>query len=494
MRPFVLNDIQGNVVRGYDLPHACYLHATLPDSPTEAAALLRQLLTHVTTAEDQAEAPAGRDATVNLAFTSTGLERFGLTSREVASWFPADFVQGMACRSGPVLGDAGDNVPDRWEWQGFQPHLLITVHAPDPSMLDATVQELSACATFAGVPPNVQYASTIESKRGRSRREHFGFADGISQPPLDTGSPLESNAIGGLPIAGGGWAPVPAGEFILGLPDLDEDEPELPCPGLMHNGTYLVYRKIEQDVRAFRDWVSSAAASDAGRMIDANQREAAKIIAAKLVGRHKDGSPLVPPASPEGSPPSNNFRYQDDPYGVQCPLGSHIRRANPRDALGFDGALVNRHRLIRRGMPYGTPYEDGAADTDRGLIFIAYCGSIARQFEFIQREWLNDGDVLGIGHNTDPIAGTSAGAERFLVPHETRSVLFDIRANRSTQFVHVRWGEYFFQPGLAGLAWLCDRGDEVSRHGSGSGSRASRGTSRTPTAPGPASYDPGGTG
>src|SRR5581483_4382471 len=293
------------------------LHAAVTGSPADAVALLRQLGTHVTTAADQAEWLARRRATVNVSFTSKGLAQFGLTPGEVGSWFPPEFVAGMACRSETALGDADRNVPAYWEWQNFRPDLLITVHAPDPATLDRKVAELSDATASAGAHLELQYASTIESKRGRSRREHFGFTDGISQPPLDTGSPLTANPIGGLPLAGGGWAPVPAGEFILGLPDLDEDEPALPCPALMHNGTYLVYRKIEQHVGAFQEWARAAGASAAGQMIDADPSAAAEIIMAKLVGRHKDGRPLVPAASPLGSLPSNNFRYEDDPYGVQ---------------------------------------------------------------------------------------------------------------------------------------------------------------------------------
>ncbi len=495
MQPFTPSDIQGNVIRAYNLPHACYLLATLPGSADEAVDLVRELAPYVTTADTQSELLAEHQALVNLAFTSQGLESCGLTRGEIALWFPPDFVAGMAARSEPKLGDAGCNRAISWDWQHFHPHLLLAIHAPDHATLGGRVDDLASRLTrFAGVHVKRQYANTLDSARGRLRKEHFGFADGISQPPLDTRSPPTAGAVGGLPIDGGGWAPVPAGEFVLGLPDLDEDEPSLPCPELMRNGSYLVYRKIEQMVGAFREWATVAATSPAGQMVDPDPSTAADSIMAKLVGRKKDGTPLVCVDSPTGAPPSNNFRYHADPDGVQCPLGSHIRRANPRDALGFNGALVNRHRLIRRGMPYGARYEPGAEDSGRGLIFIAYCGSIARQFEFIQRQWLNDGDVLGIGHNTDPIAGTSTGHERFLVPGEAQSALFNIREEQITPFVRVRWGEYFFQPGRAGLEWLCTCGHDVSSRGSGCASTGGHERSQSGTAAHSPSYDPGETG
>jgi hypothetical protein len=112
------------------------------------------------------------------------------------------------------------------------------------------------------------------------------------------------------------------------------------------------------------------------------------LLAAKVVGRWPDGTPLIsspdrPPvgasaAGPNGSAAAkaaaNTFRYRDtDAGGMKCPLGAHIRRANPRDALGFEGRLSFRHRMIRRGMPYGEPLPPDLVEDDRaprGLIFV----------------------------------------------------------------------------------------------------------------------------
>ena len=137
-------------------------------------------------------------------------------------------------------------------------------------------------------------------------------------------------------------------------------------------------------------------------------------LAAKVVGRWPNGAPLSTHPNgaggefDAGAPGANDFRYGDDLGGLRCPLGAHIRRSNPRDALGHDGAMSMRHRMIRRGMPYGAPLPDGELDddgADRGLVFVSFQASIARQFEGVQGPWLNDGNIFGLGHDKDYLLG-----------------------------------------------------------------------------------------
>ena len=139
---------------------------------------------------------------------------------------------------------------------------------------------------------------------------------------------------------------------------------------------------------------------------------------------------------------------------MKCPVGAHIRRSNPRDALGFEGHLSFRHRMIRRGMPYGEPLPEGAVTddgADRGLVFVSFQASISRQFEGVQVQWLNAGNIFGLGHDKDFILGDPAGTGKmtiqgrppfFLTPQEV--------------FVRTRGGEYLFVPGMTGLAALAD--------------------------------------
>ena len=184
------------------------------------------------------------------------------------------------------------------------------------------------------------------------------------------------------------------------------------------------------------------------------------VLAAKLVGRWQDGTPLV--SSPHGPDPAiandplrvNDFRYDGDPEGMACPIGAHVRRANPRDHDGFfGGKLSDRHRIIRRGRAYGPPLADDVLEddgVDRGLIFKCYQADIERQFEMIQSLWIDDGDSFGVGDDKDPIIGLhSEGGGRMIVQGRPPVVM-----GKLPTFVTVRGGEYLIRPGMRALRWL----------------------------------------
>jgi Dyp-type peroxidase family len=272
------------------------------------------------------------------------------------------------------------------------------------------------------------------------------LADGISQP-----------RIAGVDAPGAGrrtwrgrWTRrtpaanpvVEAGEFILGQPDEDDPAPVLPEPAaLFRNGSYLTYRKLRQDVAAFRRFLAGAAGSVAGHHIGTGD------IAAAVLGRQEDGSPLV--GAPHGGDPARDFSFRSDPEGLRCPLGAHVRRANPRDGNGLPSRFVSRHRLLRRGMPYGPPYDESTATEERGLLFLAFGASISRQFEFVQRSWLNDGDAFGIGPQADILGGGPRLPAAMAVPGSPIGHL-----RRTEPFVWPRGGGYFFAPGIDALRRL----------------------------------------
>ena len=146
---------------------------------------------------------------------------------------------------------------------------------------------------------------------------------------------------------------------------------------------------------------------------------------------------------------ANDFRYEDDAYGFGCPLGAHVRRANPRDALPGGAERTMRHRIIRRGMPYGDKGEQ------EGLAFICFSASIENGFEFIQREWLNRGDAFGLGSQPDfllqqhdPADGKLKGK---LVIQGARQIVLD---PPDEPFVRVRGCEYLFVPSRSALTWI----------------------------------------
>jgi Dyp-type peroxidase family len=305
-----------------------------------------------------------------------------------------------------------------------------------------------------------------EAGQPSGSREHFGFTDGFGQPAI-AGVARHDVPGQGVPIRWWpwhrfrrdivasrterriSWRAVRPGEFVFGYDDEDGGPPPAPAPPLHRNGTFMVWRKLRQDVAGFRAYVAGAgAATGLG----------ADLVAAKVLGRWPDGSPLV--LRPHGGDERlgndrervNDFVYAGDRDGIACPRGAHIRRANPRDGLRAGSKLTARHRLLRRGMPYGAPLPDGAPDDgeDRGLVFVSFQASIERQFEIVQERWLNDGDAFGLGRTADPVAGA--------VPEDGARVAFGGRpphyATAMRAFVTPRGGEYLFVPGVAGLRAL----------------------------------------
>jgi Dyp-type peroxidase family len=225
---------------------------------------------------------------------------------------------------------------------------------------------------------------------------------------------------------------------VLGYEDEGGTIPAFP-PRLGFNGSYMVVLKLEQDVQGFRDFLAEEAGAD--------DRDQAKL-AAKILGRWPDGTPLVlSPDAPDRERAQdlgwlNDFSYAFDPEGLSCPIGAHIRRTNPRDSLDRDWRFAMRHRIIRRGMPYG-PDGDGGP---RGLMFVCYQASLERQFEFVQAQWCNDGNAFGLGSDPDFIVGPDAG-KMTIQGNPPRFVPM-------RRYVTTRGGGYFFAPGLAGLRYI----------------------------------------
>lgn len=451
-----LGDIQGDILRAYGNAYDCtsYVFVGVGDA-VAGREWLGGVVDSVTTAE---EWPKGwkPDTTLNLAVSASGLAALGVSGPVLES-FSDEFCDGMQTRS-RRLGDLGLSAPENWQetLNGGDVHLLLTVNAITETQLEAELKGLRASIAAAGLAiVHEEHAQLLDGER-----EHFGYRDGFAQPVVEGQPPdfIERNKAGGGVLTKDGWRPLAPGEFILGYEDEDSRvDPERRLPSapegpLGRSGTYMVWRKLHQDVALFRRTMRDAAARYGG---------GEELLKAKLVGRWPNGTPLVrsPEAPIEGfdaaAADGNDFLYEKtDKQGLRCPLGAHIRRANPRDLLNFEGDLSFRHRIIRRGMPYGTPLRDGATEDDhaeRGLVFVCFNASISRQFESIQLQWLNDGNSFHLGHDSDFLLGDPIGTGKMTVQGRPPFFLAP-----QGPLVRMRGGEYLFVPGITGLAALAD--------------------------------------
>jgi Dyp-type peroxidase family len=487
-------DIQGIVRFGHRrLTAACFYLLEVADA---AAARDWLMFAPVTDATERDPPP---ETALQVALTAVGLRALAMQD-DVIAGFSAEFLAGMAAEANRShrLGDVGSNDPTGWQWggPGAMPHVLAMVYAT-PGRFEAWQHEVTS-DTFTRAF-RVMHRLPTNDLDGR---EPFGFADGISQPTIDwerreefEATRLEYRNIAAL------------GEFLLGYPneygkytDRPLVKPEADPSGLLpvaeddsdrrdlgRNGTYLVLRDLRQDVAGFWEFLDRQR-SGTGLT--------AKDLAEAMVGRTMDGTPLAlisctPIAGVNSDDSSsNNFTFSDDSDGKRCPLGAHIRRANPRNAdmPGGPGGAISRlirtagfghhgvrddlvaparfHRVLRRGRPYGretTPEQaplpggDEGGDEERGIRFICLNANIARQFEFVQNAWMIGTKFDGLLDESDPLLGNRqfvSGCPAVDGFTYARDGTVRRRLLGLPQFVTVRGGAYFFLPGIRALRYL----------------------------------------
>jgi Dyp-type peroxidase family len=370
---------------------------------------------------------------VTVAFTDKGLRALEIGYHGTDS---QAFTDGMRTRS-DILGDDGDSAPEYWQDPWRSPvDLLVWIEGTDGDEVEAAVSEVASLDGSDGVRFHPPLRAGTAATRGELPIEPLGFTDGISQPPvaLDGRSvgPQTSGPAGAL-NSHGRWRPVAAGEFVLGVTDESGATAPLPDPPeVFQHGSFLVVRKLEERVDPGLD-----------REFAARTRPMRVSFTELLVGRlrSRPGWPLEPVA---GADDPNQFDYASDPEGRYCPLGAHIRRANPRDALGFGTLLSARHRIIRRGKPF----RDGAGpEPSQGLMFVAVNARIEDQFEFVQRVWLNDGNRQRVGATADAIAGHRTGRLPVILQSDAGPEV----CPEVPQLTRTLGGEYFFAPSINGL-------------------------------------------
>jgi Dyp-type peroxidase family len=490
-----LKDVQGLVARSYaPLRHACYVPVRLGEDAAAARAWLDGVRGRVTPASVDTAAAAAQGWALNVAFTHAGLGALGLGG-EATGTFSREFIEGMATgHRRRFLGDTGDADPERWRWGGPRNpvHAMLFLFAGTAERLEDMLAEERA----RGAAHGVELDPPLESVMLADDKEHFGFHDGIAQPRIAGFKPDAAGSAEKAP-------PIPAGEVVLGYtnaygrmpasPAVREDAlsstlfpPAVPDPfdtdtstrrrDLGRNGSYVVFRTLEQDVPAFWRFVDERAGHDP---------QERKRLAAKMVGRWPNGAPLVwddqrePPFDREKA---DRFLYaaSGDQHGARCPLGAHIRRTNPRDGMAPDPAeslkVADRHRLLRRGRAYGAPVADSfdpkdilaapaeaagpdAQPEERGLHFICFNTDIARQFEFVQNTWVNGSKFDGLYADPDPVIAPHV--DPAAPPHPEQVSNFTVqgcpvrhRVQGLPRFVTMRGGAYLFMPGLNALEYL----------------------------------------
>jgi Dyp-type peroxidase family len=503
-----LPDIQGLILSGYgDRPIACYALFEILD-----AALARRWLKSVIgelqfgeyRGTKRSVAPFLKSICKNLAFTHAGLHRLGLPDVAL-NGFSLPFQEGM-CEASRArrLGDDGGSAPESWAWgSAGQPlHGLLSVFAGDVGDPPELVRDsYTRITTYIKSTLHADFGFRLLAQLDATpsdpvyRREHFGFRDGIANPQFEGLPRYEDDD------------PIAEGEFVLGYPNCygklpmsphvpdDVGPAELLEPAadaadrrdFGKNGSYLVFRQLRQDVCEFWRFIEQAAPRIPDAPPGALGRE---WLGAKLVGRWPNGTALsVSPDAPGAiaQEDEDNFLYgtTQDSFGERCPIGSHIRRTNPRDTalpvphdpeLSGDPAneadrndrleLVNRHRILRRGRAYG-PRVSHDSDPEalrtteiaeeRGLYFLCFNANLERQFEFVQSNWVLNPAFAGLSADPDPLLA----ADRAF-PYRASSFTIQgcptRRVHGLPRVVETRGGAYFFMPGRRALEYLAALG------------------------------------
>lgn len=471
------NEIQGIILSGYG--HASFNAslflqfgsargvknwlAKISDSITSASPLIK----------DSDKTDTRPPLCINIAFTWQGLDKLGVK----LDGFSTEFKEGITGIPSPHnhekvsnrsqrLGDTASSDPALWEVGGPDNEIvdaMLMLFAPDLNSLN-TLQDQNKSLLAEG---DIKVVMVQESYRPKHEHEPFGFLDGLSQPHIEGN--IKTDIRDNQPV-------IKAGEFVLGYKNeygLYPPQPDV--PQLSRNGSYLVFRKLQQDVVGFWNYIYQIANGDPLK---------AEFIGAKMVGRWRSGAPMI--LAPDEDDPtlatkhgkSNNFMFTDnDRLGYGCPIASHIRRTNPRDSLLPDPQssllTVTKHRILRRGRVYGPKYNEDVVnnlprldtptdstffkpseDDPRGLALLLINADIKRQFEFIQQTWVNDPKFDGLFDDRDPIVGNNG---------EDKDIIYNMTIGRRPirkqlqkvpRFVTVKGGSYMFLPSISGLKWL----------------------------------------
>ena len=460
-----LDDVQGPLLHGYRANLVRHFVLTVTDAAATGRlidALVRGSggLPAIATARRSVPKPA---SFLNISFSAAGLAVLGVTAAQLASFDPAFRRGATDPLTAATVGDAGPSAPAHWIGGLNDParvHILLSLWVGDSAeVLESVSAQLRAA--FAGKVTEL-YAQ--DGGEFPDSTVHFGYRHGIAQPTIIGAPPRKRAAPDAQP-------PVPAGEFLLGHVNAAGGTYRVLPEELSTNSSYGVFRILEQDVAGFEAMLARYAAETG---IDT------EMLAAKFLGRWRNGNPLSLAPHAQGTPlpdaELNNFDFvstdpaRDDTLGLVCPIGAHIRRNNPRDAAVI-GTDSTHHRLLRRSMPYGPRYDPARPDTQaRGLIGFFINASIRNQFEFLSSEWNRRDDFVKSAAGPEGEAAGNAvynisGEDVLAGVNDPATSSFTLAgkgpkgsANRTlrgfSRLVTTRGGVYCFFPSIRGLLYL----------------------------------------
>lgn len=450
----LLNNLQANILRPHGRNNVRHLFVAFTGGAAAARGWLKASANKFTTARQQYDQIKAREANpgvdggtvFNIYLSAAGYSALGLNPDA----FDSDsYERGMKRPTG-----GKDPKPSTWE-APFQHEIHAMVAVADSSFSTANSEAQKVVSSLAGIGQvlAIQEGTTLRRPTGEGTFEpveHFGYFDGISNPIFtarDLAAEKKQMQIGTA------WDPTAPLNLVL------RDDPFTDVEDAF--GSFLVYRKLHQDVRLFEERVSELAAK-------IPQTE--ELTGAMLVGRFKDGTPVATHDAPTTDfSITNDFNYKGDEAAFKCPAHAHIRKVNPREEVGFPGGLLGdgrNRRIVRRGIPYGKPMPglvgasiptDPNPSADRGLLFLCFQANIKAQFEFIQRKWVDEPNFPNglIGKNTgyDPLIGQGQDeGQRW--PNKWGDEASGRDRISFESPVTLKGGEYFFAPSIAFLQAL----------------------------------------
>ncbi len=466
----MLSNLQGNILKGHGRNHTQHIFIRFDATKLkETKAWLKHFGDKVVTSckkqlkenERFKRNGVSGDTFYGFLLTAKGYTYLGNDTDK----FEASFTKGMS--------EANLNDPKRAEWEaGFRDpiHAMILIADSDEDKLALAAKDIINEIDLHLIPEvsktafakicTIEYGHAIRNSNGDGL-EHFGYVDGISQPLFfynEVKDDIDANTIPQL------FDPSASLDLVLVKDPFVKNEDAF--------GSYFVFRKLEQQVKNFKT-AEKALATTLGLINDDAERAGAMI-----VGRFEDGTPITMhnEAGMISSGIMNNFNYSKDTHGAKCPFHSHIRKANPRENVPA-GDDHKSHIMARRGIPYGR--RDVSTEIDPsipqmpnggvGLLFMSFQKSITSQFEFIQKNWVNNVDfptnkvtakdlgkkpptMVTIPSGLDPIIGQDGGGNKstgaFASSYGDARTLSKCTFD---QFVHLKGGEYFFAPSIAFL-------------------------------------------